>query len=83
MVLLQSWSTESIMMCLKHIDLKWFMQIDVVNVCLSWKLIFAQRLTVLSVIWAFNPEKNVLTADSDKFPLIDCWMTQKSIDPDK
>ena len=31
----------------------------------------------------FLPEKNVLTVDSDKFPLIDCWMAQKGIYPDK
>ena len=32
---------------------------------------------------SFSPEKNVLTVDSDKLPLIDCWMAQKGIDPDK
>ena len=32
---------------------------------------------------SFSPEKNVLTVNSDKLPLIDCWMAQKGIDPDK
>ena len=32
---------------------------------------------------SFSPEKNVLTVDSDKFPLIDRWMAQKGINRGK
>ena len=52
--------------------------------CLSkLKINFCSKTLCVVCNLSFSPEKNVLSVDSDKFVLIDCWMAQKSIDPDK
>ena len=51
--------------------------------CLSkLKINFRSKTHCVVCNMSFSPEKNVLTVDSDDFPLNDCWMAQKGIDPD-
>ena len=52
--------------------------------CLSkLKINFLSNTHCVVCNMSFSPEKNVLTVDSDKFLLIDCWMAQRGIDRGK
>ena len=52
--------------------------------CLSkLKINFPSKTHCVVCNMGFSPKKNVLIVDSDKLPLIGCWMAQKGIDPDK